>query len=372
MVDGGRGDLVADGQHAEAGFESAGPAQQVAGHGFGAADRQLGGVVAKRALDCRGLDAIADGRGSAVGVQIIDLLGQQLGVFERIAHHAVGSVAICGRRGDVIRIAGHPVADDFGDNVGTAGQGVVERFQKEHSRAFAHHEAIAAGVPRAASMRRVVIAGGKRAHRRETGDTERRDRRFGAPADHGFGVAVLDEAEAIAHRVRARGASGGRSRIRPFGTGAYGDVARAEIDDGGGNEERRDSRRTFFQQALMLALNHLKAPDAAADVDAHVFRFFGIHLELGHVEGEVRGGDGKVHEPRHLLDLFFVDEIARIEILDFARDTAIMPRGVKKLNLADAVLSGFDASPSLFRADSQTTDETDTSHYNSTRQKSRS
>ena len=119
----------------------------------------------------------------------------------------------------------------------------------------------------------------------------------------------------------------------------------------------------------MLALDHFKAADPAANVNADVFRFFGIDLELGHVESKVRGGDRKVHEPRHLLDLFFVDEIARIEILDFAGDAAIMPFRVKKFNPADAVLSGFDASPSLFRADSQTTDETDTSHYNSTRQK---
>ena len=92
----------------------------------------------------------------------------------------------------MIGIAGHPVADDFRHNVGTAGQGMVERFQKEHSRPFAHHEAIASGVPRSASMCRVVIAGGERAHRRETGDTERRDGRFGPAADHGFGIAVLD------------------------------------------------------------------------------------------------------------------------------------------------------------------------------------
>src|SRR4051794_32499142 len=47
VVDGGREDVVADGEHANDGFGDAGSGNEVAHHAFGAADRCLHGAVAK-------------------------------------------------------------------------------------------------------------------------------------------------------------------------------------------------------------------------------------------------------------------------------------------------------------------------------------
>src|SRR5580700_3518817 len=50
VVDGGRQDLIAQGEHAYACLETAGTPEQVTGHGLRRTDRELLGVVAKDAL----------------------------------------------------------------------------------------------------------------------------------------------------------------------------------------------------------------------------------------------------------------------------------------------------------------------------------
>ena len=59
MIDGGRSDLVANGQDGDAGFESAGAAEQVPGHRLRGTHRDLVGVVAEGALDRQRLGPVA-------------------------------------------------------------------------------------------------------------------------------------------------------------------------------------------------------------------------------------------------------------------------------------------------------------------------
>ena len=59
VIDGGRGHLIAYGQHRDAGLEAARAAQQMPGHGLGGADRQPAGVLSEAAFNGRRLGAIA-------------------------------------------------------------------------------------------------------------------------------------------------------------------------------------------------------------------------------------------------------------------------------------------------------------------------
>ena len=61
-----------DGLDADNHFHRAGRAEQVAGHRFGGADGQLFRVIAEDGLDGLGFGDIADRRGGAVGVDVID------------------------------------------------------------------------------------------------------------------------------------------------------------------------------------------------------------------------------------------------------------------------------------------------------------
>ena len=50
-------------------------------------------------------------------VDVVDLLRLEAWRPERVAHHAEGAVAVFGRRGDVVGVAAHAVADHLGQNV---------------------------------------------------------------------------------------------------------------------------------------------------------------------------------------------------------------------------------------------------------------
>ncbi len=176
--------------------------------------------------------------------------------------------------GHVIRVRAHAVADDFGEDGRAAAAGVLQFFENHDARAFAHDKAVAIAVPGTAGAGWVVIAGGERAHGRESADAHRSDGGFGASGNHYVGIAMLDNAERIADGVRAGRASRSRSFVRAFGSEPHGNVPGSEVDDGGRNEERRNLARTAFEQRFVFALDHVESADARADVDAELSRRF--------------------------------------------------------------------------------------------------
>ena len=88
-----RHDLIAQREHRDAGFQSAGAAQQMPGHRLGRADQHLVGVIAEGTLDGRGFEFIAQRRRCAVSIDVADLLRRDAGIAQRIAHHAVAAFA---------------------------------------------------------------------------------------------------------------------------------------------------------------------------------------------------------------------------------------------------------------------------------------
>ena len=172
-----------------------------------------------------------------MGIDVADLLGQDLGVSERVAHHAHGAVRVLRRRGDVEGVARHAITYQLGEHRSAALAGEAELFQKQDSRPFADNEAVAAAVEGSAGAFGLLVASGKRAHRRKPAHTHRRDRSLRAAADHHVGVAARDDFVGVAHGVRARRAGRAGGRIRTLGAPADGDKARREVRDRGGNEE---------------------------------------------------------------------------------------------------------------------------------------
>ena len=58
-------------------------------------------------------------------------------------HAAERAVAVRRRRGDVIGVAGKPIADELGIDLGAARLGVFEFFQHHDAGALAHDETVA-------------------------------------------------------------------------------------------------------------------------------------------------------------------------------------------------------------------------------------
>ena len=63
--------------------------------------------------------------------------------FIASAHAAIGAVAVLGRRGDVVGVAGKAVADDLAIDLRAAGHGVLALLEHDDAGALAHDEAVA-------------------------------------------------------------------------------------------------------------------------------------------------------------------------------------------------------------------------------------
>src|SRR4051812_445333 len=81
-----------------------------------------------------------------------------VGVAQRVTHGQFRTIAA--RRSDVERVATHAEADELGEDVGTARLGEFILFEHEHAGTVGQQEAVAAGIPRTAGMRRIVVTRG--------------------------------------------------------------------------------------------------------------------------------------------------------------------------------------------------------------------
>src|SRR5580704_15307651 len=281
VIGGGRHDLVTECEDADAGFEAAGAAEQVAGHGFRGADGNFFGAVAEDAFERGGFDGVADGSGGAVSVDVADVVGGDAGIFQGGVRDAIAAVAAFGGLSDVVGVTGHTVADNFGENIRAAFLGDFEGFENHDAGAFADDEAVAVGFEGAAGVFRVFIVRGQGAHGGKTADAHGGDGGFGAAGDHDVGGAALDNFEGVADGVGRRGAGGRRGGIGTLGAVTNRDVAGSEIDDGGRNEKRGNLSGAAGEIFGMFALDNVETADAGADVNAGGIGEFGRDGERG-------------------------------------------------------------------------------------------
>ncbi len=120
-----RRDLVAHGQHREGRLDRAGGAQQMADRRLGRRHRDLARRLAQQPLDRAELDLVAQRRRGAVGVDVVDVGRVDARMADRRLHGAEAAVAVLGRRGDVVGVAGEAIADDLGVDLRAARLGVL-------------------------------------------------------------------------------------------------------------------------------------------------------------------------------------------------------------------------------------------------------
>src|SRR5262245_10279800 len=361
-VDCRRQDLAADDQRGDSGFKPTGAAEQVAGHRFGRAGGQFVGMVAERGFDRVGLVLVADWRRCAVDVDVIDMARLDAGVLDRPQHNAARAVHV-GQR-DVERVRGHSVAGDFTINLRAAGLRVLQLFEQQNARALADDEAVAVLVEGARGTRRVVVARRQGAHRGEAPDRHRRDRAFAAAADHGHGVAALNDLEAVSDGVRACAAGGRGGRVRSFSLAIDRNVSRREIDDRGRNEKGRYAAGAAFHHLRVLGLEDAEPPDAAADEYAHVFGQVVGALQAGVVERLLGGGGREVAEIVHPPQIFLLDEFRRVEVFGFGGKLDCVLAGVEPGDVIDAAASGDQSRPGLLGRVTDRADQADACNYN--------
>jgi hypothetical protein len=249
----------------------------------------------------------------------------------------------------MVGVRGHSVAGDFGEDVSPALAGELQLLEYKDGAALAYDEAVALGVEGTAGAAGIVVAGRKGAAGGESADAHRRDGGFGAPGEHGVGVAAADDLGGVSDGMGARSAGGYDAAIRTTEAEADGDLAAGHVADHHRNEERADAIDALLHARFDLALQRSDAADAGADEHADTVAVFVRDFKAAVVHRLLGGGDGELREAIHLASFFFVAPLMGIEVLDLGPKRDGIARSIKEGEGRDAALPGKDGLPTLFR-----------------------
>ena len=230
---------------------------------LGGTDHQFPRVLAENRLDGLRLAHVTLRRGSAVGVDVVDISQIQSAGFQGHSHAARRAFAARRRCGEVMRVRRVAVTGNFAINLRAAFFGVFQLHQ--HSRAFAHHEAIAVLVKRTGRVLGIIVARAHGLHRAKPGDAHGNDCRFRAAGEHDVRVAHLDGAPGFADGVVGGRAGGAGGEIRPAQIEIHRDQARRHVADKHWDREGRDPAWAALQQRIVLVRRGGQAADAGAE-----------------------------------------------------------------------------------------------------------
>ena len=128
-------------------------------------------MLAEHALNSLHLRHIAERRTRTVRIDEINLLGLQIGILQRQAHHALCTLTFRIRCGHVIGVRGHSFADNLRVDLCATGFGVLVVLQNEASSTFAQHKAVAALGERTTGGSGILVVGREGVQRVEAADT---------------------------------------------------------------------------------------------------------------------------------------------------------------------------------------------------------
>src|ERR1700736_662940 len=94
-------------------------------------------------FDGNGLTLVTERSRGAVRVDVADLLSTDARILNRPPHYTDQTTLGLVRRGHVVSISGHTVADNLGIDMRTALTGVFQFFEDHDSGAFTDHKPIA-------------------------------------------------------------------------------------------------------------------------------------------------------------------------------------------------------------------------------------
>src|SRR5262245_12692549 len=115
----------------------------------------------------------------------------------------------------------------------------------------------------------------------------------------------------------------------------------------------------------MLTLENAESPDPAADIDPDLIRILIRDFKAGIVERLFGRGDREIDEIIHLLQLFFLDEIERVESFGFGGKADSVLRCIEACEVIDTVATGDRSRPRLLGSIAALTDQTDAANDDS-------
>ena len=233
--------------------------------------------------------------------------------LHRHFHRPIAAGPFRMRRGDVIGVARHAVADELGVDFGAALLGALIFLEHDDPGALAHDEAVAVLVVGAAGLLGLVVeVGRERPRLREAGDAERAERAFGAAGEHDVGIVHRDHPRRVADRMGA-GRAGGDDRMVGAHQAVFDrDLAGDEVDQPAVDEMRADPARPLLVEDERFLLDPGQAADAGADRDAGAEALLLAHVGEAGILERLAGGVEAVDDERIDLALdLVVDALVR-------------------------------------------------------------
>ena len=338
----------------------------MAGHGLGGTDHHATGLLAQGRLDGVGLIGVAQRRGGAVCVEVVDLVGIDAGVAHGREHGPARAVHVGG--GHVAGVRAHAIASQFGVDPRAPGLGMLIFFKHQHASALTEHETVAILVPGTRCGRRVVIAGRQRSHGGKAAHAQRRDGGFSTAGDHHVGVAVFNQATRLTDAVQAGGAGRDHRQIRALEAKAHGHMTRDHVDDRGRHKEGRNAAGPAVGVFGVGFLDHGQPTDARADHHPNARGLlFAQRLargQAGIAHRLVGSGHAIVDEGVHGARFFGADVGLQIELLDLAGNLAGHGGSIELGDGGDARSTGEQGRPGVshriaHRADASQTRDND-------------
>src|SRR5579872_2511437 len=105
----------------------------MSGHRLRRTHRQLAGMIAEGALDGDGFQLVAEIRRSAMGVDVVHILGLKFGIVKSVEHYTISAVAVLGRLCYVVSVPAHTVSDNFSQDLDSASAGKFQLFENKDS-----------------------------------------------------------------------------------------------------------------------------------------------------------------------------------------------------------------------------------------------
>ena len=161
MVDGGWNNAFLECLDGGDGFHGACASKKMTSHGLGGIHADLIGMVAEELGDSCHFGEVTLRSGSAMGVDVFDLLFFNASVNDGAFHAETGTGTIRMRRRDMIGVTRHTYSYQLCIDVGSSVKGMFQLFQDDAATTFTHDEAVTIQVERPRSCQRIVVRGQK-------------------------------------------------------------------------------------------------------------------------------------------------------------------------------------------------------------------
>ena len=222
---------------------------------------------------------------------------------------------------------------------------MLHTLEHEHAGALAHHKTVAVCIERAAGRRGIGVGGqcaaGRKA-RNGIGDNGG----LGAAGQDCIGIAVLDGAERLAHRMGRSRARGHHGQGRALCLMANRNVARSHVGNHHRNHVGRCATRPAIGNRVDVVDKRLHAAHARAHIDTQAIAIDrALNIEARIVHGLVRRRHRKLNTGVEMLGVMLAKVLVAVKALDLGRHFNGERIGIEVRDRADTARAGAHGRP---------------------------